>query len=298
MSSLLWFLLSFPAVMSPPAVAVQVHFRVESCPLGSGNVKIYERISQNAHGGWDSDLASYASGGQWRTFRVATCMEGLFSLYNEDFSRTFTAAERVRLEVALKNRVAALAVPDAPEIWERYGIAAAMYTELGKDAAFLGELWLEASWTARDAAVGYYPGLEGPAGARTLLDAGGAELAKPLAVEDRKKVLFNLVRIAERAGLPTQRDLHLAAFESSGPMTDQEKTVVSRFKKLTREVIPELQDHVIREYTAALMTQGTRPEQRARMSYVLADTLRRRGRVAEASGLFAAVAKDPAAPAS
>lgn len=278
------------------SLAVQVDTTILPCPVGSGNVKVYQRLAYNTAGGWDSDLASYSSGGQWRSFQIASCMDGLFSVYNEDMRRVYTAAERVKLDVALRNVLTTLATPNAPEVWERYAIAAAMYQELGKDPAFIAEIWLHASWTARDAAVGFYADLQGPLAARGLLDAGVRELEKPLSVEDRKKVLFNLARIAERAGLPRERDQHVAAFETAGTLTAEERTVITRFKQLTREIIPPLQDKVIAAHQAALAGPLS-DDTRIQLTYVLADTLRRRGRIAEARPLYAAVVNSPAAPA-
>lgn len=276
------------------ALAVQVRAHDGPCPVGTGDVRVFERISDNTGGGYDSDLAAYSSDGQWRTFRVATCADNLFSLYGDDLL-ALTATQREALAGALPAAVAGVKDPANPELWERYGVAAALYRAMGKDDRFLANLWLEASWTARDVAVGYYAGLKGPQGARALLDAGWEELKKPLSVEDRKKVLYNLARIAHRGGWGDERDGYLASFEAAGPVTDRERVALDRFRRIAREVEPALQDRAIEAFTAALRTQGPGDE-KIRMTYLLADLLRRRGRIRDAAPLYFLVLNDRETP--
>jgi hypothetical protein len=276
------------------AHAVQVRAHDGPCPVGTGNVRVFERISDNTSGGYDSDLATYSSDGQWRTFRLATCADNLFSLYGDDLL-ALTADQRKQLEGALPAAVAGVKDSKNPELWERYAIAASLYHALGKDDRFLGNLWLEASWTARDTAIGFYAGLQGPKGARALIDAGWEELKKPLSVEDRKKVLYNLARIAHRGGWGDERDGFLAAFEAAGPVTDREKESLDRFRRFAQVVEPALQDHAIEAFTAALRSQAPGDE-KTRMTYLLADLLRRRGRLRDAAPLYFLVANDRDTP--
>jgi hypothetical protein len=192
--------------------------------------------------------------------------------------------------------VAALPNPAAPELWERYGLAAAAYKSLGRDDLFLAELWVEASWTARDAAVGYYANLQGPAATRALLDSGAKELDKPLPPADVKKVAYNLARVAHRGGYGAERDRWLARFEAAGGLDVQEREALARFRRLAGTVEPALQDKAIAHYTAAL--RGTLPHpDKVRATFVLADLLRRRGRDREALPLYSLVANDTQAPA-
>ena len=68
--------------------------------------------------------------------------------------------------------------PDNPEVWERYVIAAHVYEALGRDDLDIAQIYLEASWTARDAAVGVYKGgINGPVAAKQILTVGATELA-------------------------------------------------------------------------------------------------------------------------
>jgi hypothetical protein len=281
------------AVLS--AAAIQVGARDVPCPLGGGTVRIYERLSGNASGGHDSDLAGYSSGGQWRSYRVSSCAPSGFSLYGQDMRTAVPLDKAAALERELSRVKGTLAAPDAPAVWDRYRIAAAMYAVLGRDEVFLGDLLVEASWTARDEAVGYYEGLQGPAAARKLLAAGWEELKKPLADADRKKVLYNLARVAHRGGWGSERDAFLVAFEAVGALTDAERAALARFRRIANEVEPVLQDEAIVHYTAAL--RGDLPhDEKIRVTYVLADLLRRRGRAREALPLYFLVANDAKAP--
>lgn len=276
------------------ALAIQVQGRDGPCPVGEGTVRVFEKLSANAAGGYDSDLASYSSGGQWRAYRLATCDTNAFSMYGADLL-ALRAEDRAKLAAVLPQATRHVKEPAAPELWERYRVAAELYRALGKSDVFLGDLLLEGSWTARDAAVGFYTGLEGPAAARQLLDAGWEELKKPLSTADRKKVLYNLARVAHRGGWGSERDALLTAFEGAGPLSDAERTALTRFRRMASEVEPALQDEVIAHFTAALRGELLHAE-KVRVTYLLADTLRRRGREREAAPLYFLVLNDKEAP--
>ena len=278
------------------ASATQVTARDVPCALGSGTARVYEKVSTNAAGGYDSDGATYSSAGQWRTYRIATCSPSLLTLYGTDMRTPVPAERRAAVTSALQAAVAALPNPAAPEVWERYGVAAAAYKAMGRDDLFLAELWVEASWTARDAAVGYYANLQGPVATRALLDAGARELEKPLAPPDVRKVAYNLARVAHRGGYGAERDRWLARFEAASPLDPQEREALARFRRIAGTVEPTLQDRAIAHYTAAL--RGSLPHgDKVRATFVLADLLRRRGREREALPLYSLVANDAQAPA-
>ena len=281
--------------LAAAAHATQVRARDLPCALGQGTARMYEKVSTNAAGGFDSDLASYATAGQWRTYRIATCAPSLYTTFGTDMAVPVRIEQRQAVTAALQRAVAALPDPSRPEVWERYGIAAAIYEAMGRDDVFLGDVWTEASWTARDAAVGYVEGVQGPAGARALLDAGAKELAKPLSAADRKRVLYNLARVAHRGGWGAERDGWLRAFEGAGPMDAAEREAVARFRRITGTIEPALQDKAIARYTQALRGKLTQQE-KVRVTYVLADLLRRRGRAREAIPLYFLVANDDQAP--
>jgi hypothetical protein len=277
------------------ASATQVTARDVPCALGAGTARVYEKVSTNAAGGYDSDGATYSSAGQWRTYRIATCAPSLLTLYGSDMRAPVPAERRAAVTSALQSAVAALPNPATPEVWERYGLAAAVYKALGRDDLFLAELWVEASWTARDAAVGYYANLQGPTATRALLDSGAKELAKPLAPADVKKVTYNLARVAHRGGYAAERDRWLTRFEAAGALDPQEREALARFRRLAGTVEPALQDKAIAHYTAALRGSLTHTD-KVRATFVLADLLRRRGREREALPLYSLVANDTQAP--
>ncbi len=277
------------------AAAIQVTARDVPCPFGSGIARVYESLSADTSGGWDSDLAGYSSQGQFRAYALATCADNLYTVYGRDVGVGVLPEQRAAVEAALRGAVADVRVRAEPETWERYRIAGAVYRVLGKDAAFLGDLYIQASWVARDEAVGVYLGLHGPVEARALVDAGWAELRKPLSVADRKKVLYNLARVAHRGGWGDERDGFLAAFEAAGSLSPEEVTALARFRRVAHTVEPALQDQALGCYLDALRGP-LRADEKVRISYVTADLLRRRGREQEALTLYFLVANDTEAP--
>lgn len=286
-------------LLAPPADATRVAARTVACPLGGAPATVYDKLSTDTLGGYDSDLASYASKGQWRAYAVATCPDSLLSLLGADMERAWTPAELDAMRAALKGATSALSTRDAAALpaWERYRIAAAVYKALGWDDLRLADLYLEASWTARDAAVGVYMGLNGPQAARALLDDGKAELEKPLTVAQRKTVLYNLARVAHRGGYAAERDRLLSAFETAGALDKEETEALARFRRIASAVEPALQDQAIAHLRAALSKGSHTPEQRAKARYQLGDLLRRRGKATEARAELSAVAADADAPA-
>jgi tetratricopeptide (TPR) repeat protein len=279
----------------PTASATQVGSHLVPCPLGGGTAHVYEKLAADSSGGYDSDLAAYASGGQWRAYAISSCDDNLFTLLGTDMVTPVQAADKDRLTQALADAVAKLPDRAHPEVWDRYRIAAALYTAMKKDDAFLGDLFLHASWTARDAAVGFYAGLQGPMAARDLIDAGRKELQKPLSAADRGKILYNLARVAHRGGWGAERDAFLDQFEKNGGLDDASRTALARFRKIAHEIEPGLQDEAIAHYVTALRTELPH-EEKARISYTLADLLRRRGREKEAVTLYFLVANDQKVP--
>ena len=277
------------------ALATDVTVRQAACPYGSGLVKIYEVRSANNTGGYDSDLARYATQGQFRTYAMSTCPDTMFSLYGEDMGRTIDPNKKAAIDSALAKVLSTIPDRASPAVWDRYAIAAAMYRTLGEPPEIVGDVYLEASWTARDEAVGVYVGLEGPKEADEELKKGQAMLPT-VAAADRKKLLFNLARIAERAGHATARDRYLDLFAKE-TLDARDREALERFKRATREAEPRLQDLAIAEYRKALAAGHLEGASEARVQYLLADLLRRRGAAAEAKALYEKVAARPDTPA-
>ena len=289
--------LSLGLLLASPARATQVAFADGPCPVDPDDVvRVYEKLSANTHGGFDSDGANYSTKGQFRAYAVATCARSLFSLYGGDMGMTLTDGDKARLLAALVAARAALPDPANPTVWERYAIAAAMYEELGRGDLFLADLWIEASWTARDEAVGVFMGLRGPQAARETLRLGEQELQKELAASARKTLVYNLARVAHRGGYGAERDRWLAEFEALTPHSAEETAALARFREIASKTEPALQDKAIERLRAGLTQRELPAETRMRSTYLLADLLRRRGQPEQALGLYNAVLSDDKAP--
>ena len=284
-----------PLFLSMISWATRVVYEEIPCPLGSDVVRVYQLVSSNTLGGYDSDLASYASQGQFREYAVATCAANLFSLPVTHIREPIAAEKHSRLQAALDEEIAALVDPAEPAVWERYAIAARMLSELGAEPMALAELYLQASWTARDTVVGYHQGLTGPEAVATLINIGNAELAKPLTDEQRRTVLYTLARAAHRGGHGEVRDAYLAQFEAIGALSALEQSTLTTFRQIATEIEPKYQDLAIEKLQESLQGSLT-PETRVRATYLTADLLRRRGRAAEARPLYEAVLSDQATP--
>jgi hypothetical protein len=246
------------------------------CPLDGSPVRQFHKVSGNTSGGYDSDLARYSTRGQFRTHAVSTCPVDFLSLYGTDLKMEIPEAQKAQVLAVIQHARSQLSNPDDPEVWERYGIAAAVYRVLGHHPMALAQLYLEASWTARDVAVGVYVGgLEGPQAATAILNAGAAELNKALSVANRKTVLHNLARVAHRAGLGAQRDTFLLAFVEAGPMDAAEQHTIERFQEMANQVEPKYQNLAILELKSALISDVTTPKDRTLAHYLIADLSRR-----------------------
>jgi len=291
MKRLLWAVL----LVAPPAHATRVAVTSVQCPLDGTAVRVYEKLSGDNRGGWDSDMARYSSDGQWRAYALSTCPTEFLTLLGKDFER-IKPEQLGAVEAVLAPWRDRYTDADLIPAWERYEIAADVYRALGWPARELGQLYLEGSWIARDQAVGIYGGLEGPQGARALLDAGQGELDKELTDPTRKIVLHNLARVAHRGGFNAERDTLLDQFEAVGNLTPREQEVLSEFRLMSTQVEPRLQDLAITEFERALEEGIVDEETRLRTTYQLADLHRRRGRIGDAIAGYAFVTASSATP--
>jgi hypothetical protein len=292
-----WLFAACVFVFSAVLYATEVDLRTVACPLDGTPSKTHVALGGNVAGGRDSDGCTYSSGGQWREWAIATCPKDLFSLLSDDFGAPRDAATLGKLRGEDQQVLLLYPDPDKIASWDRYAIAARFYRILGKDDFFIGNLLLTASWLARDQAVGVYPDVDGPSAAWSLLDAGARELAKSLPLADRKKVTYNLARLAERFGDPVLRDHYLDAFEALGSLDEAERAAVARFRLATHQTEPHFQDLAIEEFRHTVDRADAATSQRQRATFLLADLYRRRGHPAEAAPLFESVANDDSAPA-
>ena len=227
-------------------LATGIQADVIPCPIDGTPIRRFHKAHANNHGGFDSDGASYSTEGQFRDHAIASCSVDLFSVYGTHLTVPIPPERLPTLRAALAEERATLSDQQKPPVWERYGIAARMYRELGHPALFLAEVYLDASWAARDAAVGVYVGgLNGPMAANTILETGERELTKQLPIADQKTVLYNMARVAHRAGYGERRDGYLLAFEALGPLEPAETKAVQRFRHITHVVEPKYQDLAI-----------------------------------------------------
>jgi hypothetical protein len=264
--------------------------------MGTGFVRVFRMVSQNTHGGWDSDGVRYSSGGQFRSYEIATCPDNLLTLYGTDMMAGLTEADKRALRPVLEEIAAE--VPDARSltVWDRYRIAARFYRALGRDHLFIARLYAKGVWTVRDHAVGFFQGLEGPLAARFLLDAGPAELDKTTDPTDQRMLLLNLARVAHRGGYLDLRDHWLEQLGARPDLTERDREAMERLHTAAR-VEPELQDLAIGELEAFLAHRGS-AEERVAATFLLGDLLRRRGRTDQALARYREVQANAAAPES
>jgi len=281
------------AVLAAHATRVQVD--TVACPIGGSPTKVYDKVVSNTLGGFDSDLAAYSDKGQFRQYAVSTCPDNLVSLYGRDMRKTMDDATQLRVLTAVRALQPTLPAPDDLQVWDRYVLAAAAYEAMGAGELRVAEVYLEASWTARDRAVGVVRGLEGPIATRAMLDGGAKELDKGLTDDQRRTVLFNLARIAHRGGHTAERDSLLAALEATPGLQPREAEAAKTMAHYGGVVEPALQDMAIAAFTRALRGELSMDE-KIRATYLLGDLLRRRGRGREALPLLTRVLAEEEAP--
>ena len=232
-------LLLATCLLSATASATEVGIRELPCPFGEGNMRVYAKLSANRLGGWDSDLASYSVGGQWREYAISTCPSSLYSFPSEagPSSRLQDPEYRLQLQSLLES--ARTEFGESPETWEKYEIAIRILFLDEPEPLKIARLYLQAAWTARDRAVDVYKGLEGPIQAWQLLESGAVELEKTTIDPGTRRILhYNLARIAHRGGFLALRNQHLADFHNNGPLQPEETLAAARFQSMVNQVEP------------------------------------------------------------
>lgn len=271
------------------ALATGVRFDEVDCPHGEGPVRHYFKVSSNTHGGHDSDLATYSTRGQFREHAVSTCPSSYFSVLGSDLDMVIPASKTALIDSAISASRATWKDRDNPMVWERYDTAARIYRALDRNPLTVAELYLNAAWTARDAAVGVYVGgLEGPEAARKILNVGNEEFKKNLTPEAVKLLRYNLARVAHRGGFNTERDRHLSAFLKLDTLSPEERIAGERMRHITQSVEPALLAHAVIALKEGLALSGD-PTRLARARYQLADLHRRLGQGDAAAQNFHAV---------
>lgn len=277
--------------------ATGIRYEHLPCPHGEGSVRKYTKLTSNTMGGYDSDLAMYSSRAQFREYAISTCPSSYFSALGTDLGRPIPEVYRSSIDDAIAQSRSEWADAENPEVWERYDTAARIATVLGRDPIEVAELYLAASWTARDAAVGIYVGgLNGPKAAREILDLGEQELAKALPADSLKILRYNLARVAHRGGFNADRDRHLEAYAKLGNLTAAEAAAGRRMRHIAKVVEPRYQRAAVMGLQAAVQNRPT-GFRSARARYQLADLHRRLGDREQAVAGFKQTIADDDAPA-
>jgi len=274
------------------APAAQIEATRVPCPDGEGEVLIHRLIAQNTIGGWDSDGARYSGGGHFRAKSVSTCPSGL-SLLGADMGRGLPPSMLAKVEPVLEQIRAEHPDTDLTRLpaHVRHGFAARIYGALDqpyKEA----QLWLSASWLARDQGVGLFKGLDGPVMARLMLAAGDRQLKNDLKPDTRKQLTFNLAVVAARGGYPGVRDVYLKQVQAMDLTPEERERVTALSQAIPLEA--RYQDQAIQALTRTLADREGPMVWTA--TYQLADLLRRRGRTDKALGFYRAVVAQDQAP--
>ena len=270
--------------------AVSVDFTVVKCPLGEDDARVFVKLSENQLGGFDSDLATYSSKGQFREYAIATCYQNLYSVYGTDMQTPISSEVQPQFLAEIKKVAQTFPNPENPQVWERYEIAATIYKKLQRSNFFMAKLYIEASWTARDRIVGFHEAVQGPKIIDQLLQHGKGELQKSLPIEQKKVLLFNLARLAHRGGYSATRNEFITQFSKLPGLTRSDQEAVTDFTHITQVVEPKYQKLAIPLLRAAISDSLT-VEERIKAKYWLADLLRRNGEHTEAMTLYKALTK-------
>ena len=285
-----------PLLILSSAFATGIRFDEVPCPFGTGNTRKYEKVSANTFGGYDSDLATYSTRGQFRTHAVSTCPDNYYSALASRLDRPIPSDKHAQIQSAIDASRSTWIDRDEPTVWERYDTAARIAIALNDGPLDIAELYLNASWTARDEAVGVYVGgLDGPIAARKILDLGQIELQKDLVDSSKSILLYNLARVAHRGGFIAERDAHVRAFLAMPTISEAERKAGQKLKHLSQVVEPKYQDLAM-SFLEAGVKQAGDPLRLARAQYQLADLARRQGKLEQARDGFTKITADSAAP--
>jgi hypothetical protein len=283
-------------ILLSTAMATGISSDEVPCPLGDGTVKRFHKVSANTMGGYDSDLVSYSTRGQFRTHAISTCPDNFFSALGSKLDMAILQTDHAAIRSAIAEARKEWGIQDDPTVWERYDTAARIALVLNHDPLEIAELYLNAAWTVRDAAVGVYVGgLDGPRAAREILTLGTAELQKDLTPEAVKMLHYNLARVAHRGGFLPERDAHLQAFLALPSLSPEERAAAVRLEQLSRSIETRYQERAVSMLSAGANLPGG-AVRLARARYQLADTLRRLRRISEARTSFESTQKDPNTP--
>ena len=170
-------------------------------------------ISTNGLGGFDSDGCTHAKGVQARSFAIATSPSTLYSAPLDRFSRPIAPSAREGLTQLLRELAGGETAEELGPT-RRFELAAAVADYLGDDSYVVGDLLLEGAWTARDRALGFLPGVQGPLDAWEKLQSTLPLVLAQSEPKPRTLALFDMAWLCHRGGFRAERDALLARLDS------------------------------------------------------------------------------------
>jgi len=278
------------------------------CPVDGYHFRIPVGERGDRNGGKDSDECPHDRRGQTLPHMLMVCPRCNYAASSREFLKSLTDEERLRVLHALASseyRGVANSLTEIPG-WERFRLAAMCAEVLKKEQEQLEYLEF-AAWSARveacrPASVAY------SSPARKITPLGQRisewEVTRPIAdvireikeemkgakkPREKHRLMLHLAMMYERAGFAAERDKVLGQLEKSAESGSLLTRRVSRFRNLVA-VETDFQKQVVALAQERLAKLEARWE-RATTNYLIADTLRRLGKDAEAVKHYRAARK-------
>lgn len=270
-----------------------------TCQVDGCHFRLPEGQPGDRAGGTDSDLCPHDCRGRTLPYILVVCPRCNFAALHVDFASELTDEQRRLLLRALatsRYRGVTDSVAEIPG-WERFRLAAKCAALLGREKEEVNCLRC-AAWSARieacRAATVAYSSRErmiAPVGrqvsawqaTRGVADVIGeieekiAEAKKPA---EKARLTLHLAMMCQRGGFAARRDKVIARLKRS---VGSDRVLAARVRRFTELVAveTECQKELVTLLARRLEKETSRPA-RTTLTYLLADTLRRLGRDAEA----------------
>ncbi len=271
-----------------------------TCPLDGYHFAPASGGFGDRAGGLDSDGCAHSLGEPWLTAILVVCPRCNYAAMRGEFARDIPEGKRaalLRMLVKSHYRGVADGVRGIPP-WERYRLAAQCAEVLERPEERL-DCVKYAAWSARieacrsaSAAYSNFGRFVTPLpqqmdeygrtsrGVADVLREIDRKIAAAAAPDEKNRLKLHLAAMLERAGFAAKRDAVLAALDAAAPADPSLAALLNRFRKCLA-VEREFQEQVVELLRERLKKDESRTA-RAQDLYVLADTLRRLGRDAEA----------------
>lgn len=284
-----------------------------TCPVDDCHFKAPAGEPGDAAGGVDSDECRHPIRGQTLPYMMLVCPRCNYAAGRLDFTSERTEEQKRLILRRLRDsryRGVADSMAEIPG-WERFRLAAKCAALLGNERDQINFCKF-AAWSARTeaclpATVAYsdlmriIAPVERPInqwvsarGIRDVIAEIEDKLASETAPAEKARLRLHLAMMCQRAGLAARRDRTLGQLAAL-PAADAARAAnVKRFRRLVA-IETEFQEELVELIEKRLPAEKTRWDRTA-LTYVLADTLRRLGRDAEAVGHFRAARKMMSTP--